>query len=224
MTVSADSLPDVVKQVIANQQASHTEIMHAAQVAEAAKFHKLANALRERAEVTPGGGNATVIESPWKDTPSPAWTRFCRIMSEGNGPDKISPRGFFGLFQLSVRRLCDLGIMRGARARNVRLPNGQTIRVWEGQWILPQRVFLGDPRRQYETFRKSMELYRSIVAEKYKQVLGLPIEGQPATLSGLLALMHMAGSEGAYKWLTEGPVRRRFTWVTEAFLRANGIF
>lgn len=222
LPLPTDTLPDIVKAVIVDKKASREAIMRAAVEAESSGFPKLATALRSRIGESQSPDN-TLIKSPWKDTTDAAWTRFCRVMAEGNSPSKVSPKGFFGLFQLSVKRLCDLGVMRNPRSHNIRLSSGAIARVWEGTWNIPQESFLSDPALQYKIFARSMELHRSIIAEKYKQVVGLPIEGVPATLSGLLALAHTAGA-GMYKWLTEKDIRRKFTWVTDAYLRANGIF
>jgi hypothetical protein len=207
-------LPENVRVAMTNPAASRGELEAAARAAEGAGYPQLAQALRKRAESA-----GLLIPSPWKDVTSAKWTRFCAVMAIGKKPTFINEKGFFGLFQLSVRRLCDLGVMTSPKSRNT--PAG---RIWEGEWIISKEKFLTDPTMQYELFGKSLDLYRNIIAEKYKQVLGLNIEGQPATLSGLLALCHTAGSEGMYKWLTEKTLRTKFTWVTEAYNRANEIF
>jgi hypothetical protein len=212
-------LPEFVQKIVAEKEASKEDLLRAAELAADAGYPQLAAALKQRSAST-----TKLIPSPWKDVTSAAWTRFARVMAEGYKPASVNPKGFFGLFQLSVRRLADLGVMSAPRARNVTLPNGQMTRVWEGTWVIPQERFMTDPALQYDYFARSMDLYRNIIAEKYKQVMGLEIEGKPATLSGVLAIAHMSGSEGIYKWLTDGEIRRKFTFVTNAFNKTNGIF
>ncbi len=213
-------LPEFVRKVLSQAgRATKDDLLRAAEQAENAGYTKLADALKARAS-----GARKLIHSPWKEITSAAWTRFTRVMAHDNKPTSINPKGFYGMFQMSVRRLVDLGAMANPKSRTVTAPDGKTIRVWEGTWVIPRDKFLSDPQLQYQLFERSMELYRNILAEKYKQVLGLDIEGKPATLSGLLALAHTAGSEGMHKWLTNKNIRRKFHWVTKAYHKANGIF
>jgi len=214
------ALPSFVRQIIVNRNASKDDLARAALEAKNAGYPQLAQALAKR--ITEG---KSLITSPWKDVSDGAWTRFARVISNGKKPDDIKTKGFYGMFDLGVRRLVDLGVMRDPVCSTATDPKtGAAIRIWRGQWVMPQEKFLADPKLQYDLFCKSMELYRNIIAEKYKQVLGLDINGQKATLSGLLALAHSCGAEGMYKWLTNPEMRERFTWVTNAYNRANGIF
>lgn len=207
-------LPESLQAVINNPAASKEDLVRAADEAMQRGYPQLAEALKQRAGVA-----GSVIPTPWKDVSTAQWTRFCAVMAEGKKPTYINDKGFYGLFKLSVRRLADLGIMSNPHSHNTAAG-----RVWDGTWVVDKEKFLTDPTLQYKMFGKSMDLYRNIIAEKYKQVMGLNIEGRPATLSGLLALCHASGSEGAYKWLTEKTIRAKFKWVTEAYNRANGIF
>lgn len=215
------ALPPFVRQIIVNRNASKDDLARAALEAKEAGYPHLAQALAKR--ITDG---KSLITSPWKDVSDAAWTRFCRVISEGKKPSSINPKGFYGMFDLGVRRLVDLGVMKQPHSKVIPDPKtGAQIRIWRGVWVVPEEQFLADPKLQYDLFTKSMELYRNVIAEKYKQVLGLQIkDGQPATLSGLLALAHTCGAEGMYKWLTTPEMRERFTWVTDAYNRANGIF
>lgn len=214
------ALPPFVQQIIVNRNASKEDLARAALEAKSAGYPQLAEALAKR--IT---GGKSLISSPWKDVSDAAWTRFARVISKGQKPSHINPKGFYGMFDLGVRRLVDLGVMRNPRSKTIPDPKtGAQIRIWRGEWVVPEDKFLADPKLQYDLFSKSMELYRNIIAEKYKQVIGLEINGQKATLSGLLALAHTCGAEGMYKWLTTPEMRERFTWVTKAYERANGIF
>lgn len=212
-------LPADVKGVMAHKRPTRDELGRAAESADKSGYPQLAAALRARAKSAPD-----LIASPWVDVDSAAWTRFCRTIIADNRPGTFDPRGFYGMFRLGVRRLVDLGIMTNPRSRNVVTPDRRSVRVWNGDFIIDREKFMTSPGLQYQAFEKSMQLYRMIVSEKYKQVVGLPIENRKATLSGLLALCHAAGSEGMGKWLLEREYRRKFKHVTEAYLKANGIF
>jgi hypothetical protein len=218
---NASPLPDFVRKVIEDAGASKPDLLGAAEQAQEAGYPKLALALKARAD-----GAKQLIPSPWKEITDSAWTRFCSVIADGHKAGTVNPKGFFGIFQLGVRRLVDLGIMANPKSRNIVDPSNpsQHTRIWEGRWVKPQEQFLSDPQMQYKLFVKSMELYRNIISEKYSKVIGLDIDGKPATLSGLLALAHTAGSEGMHKWLTTGSIRNKFTWVTEAYHKTNGIF
>ncbi len=214
-------LPVFVKTVIESGSPTKGDLLRAAEMARDSGYPRLATTLARKSAVI---GEVRALPSPWKDVPDAAWTSFVQAMSVGK-PNEINPKGFFGVFQIGVRRLCDLGVMTAAKARNARTPNGGITRIWDGTWLIPRERFLADPAFQYKIFVKSMDLYRNVIAEKYKQVIGLEIEpGKTATLSGLLAVAHKAGSEGMHKWLTSGDIRKKFPWVTVAYDRVNKIF
>jgi len=213
-------LPDFVRKAIEDAQATKEDLQKASELAAEAGFPKLQLALAARAN-----GAKQLIPCPWKDVTSSEWTRFCSVIANGHKAGDVNPKGFFGIFQIGVRRLVDLGVMSNPITRNVNDDNGQSSRIWQGTWCkTSEKKFLNDPQEQYRLFVKSMELYRGIISEKYTKVLNLDIDGKPATLSGLLALSHTAGSEGMYKWLTQGEIRNKFAWVTQAYHKANGIF
>lgn len=215
----AKQLSPFVRQVIVQPRSGKDDLERAAEEAEKGGYPKLAGALRARIS-----GARNLIASPWKDVTSAAWTRFTTIMADGKKPSFINPKGFYGMFQISVRRLVDLGAMKNPKNRTATTAEGSKIRIWEADWLIPKEKFLGDPSTQYKLFERSMDLHRNVIAEKYQQVIGLPIDGHPATLSGLLALAHTAGPDGMHKWLTNGDIRRKFHWVQQAYSKANGIF
>lgn len=217
------NLPEFVKRVVVDLDATPEELRRASLLAHEHGYPQLGLALQKRSELA--GASGTKIPSPWKDVSDSAWTRFATAVAEGHAVSEVNPRGFFGIFQLGVRRLCDLSVMSSPRSRNEKGADGQNIRIWEGTWLISKENFFSDAKLQYDLFAKSMELYRNVIAEKYKQVVGLEIfPGQKATLSGLLGIAHMAGSEGMHKWLTQSDIRQKFSWVTEAFKKTNGIF
>lgn len=204
-------VPEFVQRVIADPNASRDDLLKAADAADEAGFPQLGAALRKRAETA-----RKLIASPFKDVSGAAWTRFARVIAGRNRLGTVNPKGFYGLFQLGVRRLTDLDIMSD--------PKKQSDGSWTGTWVVPMEKFLSDPKLQYRAFAKSMELYRIVISEKFKKIIGAQIEGKSVTLSGLLAVAHMAGSQGLEKWLTSENVRKRFSHVTEMYLKANGVF
>lgn len=161
---------------------------------------------------------ATVIPSPWSDVTGAAWTKFVKVIA-GNRPfSYASTNNFFGAFGFGVRRLCDIGIMKD--------PKKSSPTVWTGTWVTPKATFLGSPTVQYNALAKSMVSYRTAVIGKtdVKKVIGTTIEGKKATLSGLLAVAHMAGGNGMVSWLADPTARQKRTYVTTAYKNATGIF
>ena len=216
----SNTLPEFTHRVIGDLHASRVDLIRAAHLARGAGYPQLASALIGRAE-----NSSKLIESPWKDVSSAVWTRFASTIVGTHKPTHINQKGFYGMFEMGVRRLVDLGVMSNPRSRNIQLGNGQIARIWQGDWTVPKEKFLTDPAMQYRYFAKSMELYRSIIEEKYRQVIGLDVDtAGPATLSGLLALAHASGSDGMHKWLTKKEIRQRFPWVTDIYRRVNGVF
>jgi len=207
---SLDRVPEFVRKVIADSNASRDDLLQAAKLSDESGYPQLGEVLRQKAE-----GAKKLIESPWKDVTSSAWTRFASTVAGPYKVNSINPKGMFGLFQLTVRRLTDLGIMSEPKKTNG---------AWTGTWVVPMEKFLTDATLQYATFARSMDLYRAIIAEKYKQVIGATLEGKLITLSGLLAVAHMAGAEGLGKWIVDPEQRKRFEHVTAAYKQATGIF
>ena len=213
------SLPDVIKNVIRDKRLSPEELDEAARKAAELHMPQLAEALQLRAKAA-----ASLIASPWGDVSNRSWTHFCAVIANGHKPETVSSKGFYGLFQLSVRRLCDLSIMAAPRSTTFKLPSGAPARKWEGKWLLSQDRFLSDPKLQYKLFRQSMEQYRTLISAEFKSILGAQVAGQAISLSGMLAVAHTAGGKGLRKWLVTDSLRRKFPWVTAAYTKANRIF
>ena len=150
---------------------------------------------------------ANALLSPFVDVSSTAWERFLYVMAT-SAPDAVSPSNAVGMFELSPKRLCDLGVVRDLR--RTRGPSGRMI--WIGRFVAPLTCgkVLGDPREQRQLFERSMRDYRNSVHD-------LP-DGM--TLSGALAIMHKAGPKGLESW-KQG---KRFEETEKLFNMANGIF
>jgi hypothetical protein len=146
------------------------------------------------------------------------WKAFEQIVARGK-PTDVSPSGRFGIYGFSPKRLQDLGLV--ATVKKVGAPGR-----WEATWQsgMSQERFLANPDLQRKVFRKSMRSYAEAILAHYKAAFGKTVGGKPVTLSGLLAVAHIAGAPGLDKWITDREVRERFPSTTTAFLSTTGIF
>jgi hypothetical protein len=147
-----------------------------------------------------------------------SWLTFVKTSVNGN-PRTITPNFRLGAFEMSVRRLADLGYMVGPK--QVRY-NGHS--VWDADWVAPLslRAYLADGLKQYETYAESVRLYAD--APELLSLVDRTIDDKPATMSGLLAVAHRAGLHGLTTWASAREERERFNHTTEFFTRANGLF
>jgi hypothetical protein len=150
--------------------------------------------------------------------PPEEWLRFLEVMTNGNSRN-ITDDLHLGQFSISVRRLCDLGLME-----NPKRFEREKSYAWSAIWKNPHslRSFLSDPHLQYATFARSMTEYSK--DESLVRHVGLPLDSDTVSLSGCLAVAHRAGIAGALSWFAEPRDREKFVWTTEAYHRANGIF
>lgn len=144
------------------------------------------------------------------------WLRFVKtfIVAKPAFPD--FRLGYFGI---TVRRLTDLGAMKDPKVMNI---NGR--HLWAATWINPKSYqdFLANFDAQYELFCQSMSDYAdNAELLNYK---GMTIDNKRATLSGLLAIAHRCGVDGAKQWFTNKDNRLKFLRTKDAFEKATGIF
>jgi len=208
-------LPESVKQtIIKKQKATRTELMLAGETATQAGFTLLGGALLDKAEEAPETAPIEGIPSPIEAITPQQWTEFIgkMRMAELGAEGK----GRFGAFQMGVRRLVDFGIMENPK----KLADG----TWSGSWAYPKEKFLRNPKLQYKLFERSMVAYRKVVMERFLKAVNSQVQGRAATMSGLLAVAHFAGSQGLEKWLSSQELRRKFKATTNAYLSANNIF
>jgi hypothetical protein len=147
------------------------------------------------------------------------WVAFVKCFVNGN-PHTITQSFRLGVFEMTVRRLCDLGAM--ANPRPTRHAGWQ---VWDADWQKPGSLvdFLNDPLGQYELFAESVRQYSN--DETVKGMVGTLVDGEPITLSGLLSVSHRAGLPGLSSWIVNPKDRVRFSRNTTAFFkRGNGLF
>lgn len=155
--------------------------------------------------------------SPLPGVPLLAWERFVTVMAV-SPPRSVTPRLRMGMFEMDARRLADVGFMKGARKSSMSGIDG----VWVAEWHPPltTETFLESTPAQYEAFRRSA----SRLAPKVQGYVGVVVDGQPCSLSGLLGVGHLAGEEGVGSWVSSPKTRARFRATTQTFRRTNGIF
>ena len=119
-----------------------------------------------------------------------AWADFVHGMAT-RGTMDISEGNALGMFELTPRRLSDLGYVQGLQRTSV---GGRT--MWVAKFVSPMTAakFLRNPRAQYVAFTKSMKDY----AEKISAKEIVKPEGM--NLAGALAILHRAGPKGLETW------------------------
>lgn len=122
-----------------------------------------------------------------------AWAAFVCGMATRGATD-ISEGNALGMFELTPRRLADLGYVANVtRSRNH--ATGRTI--WVAKWLgtMSTAKFLRNPRAQYGAFVKSMKNYaEKISAGEIRKPEGM-------SLAGALAVLHCAGPKGLETWM-----------------------
>ncbi len=170
------------------------------------------------AVVTP----AATYTSPFPGVGNEPWTLFVRAL-RGQNAKAITPNYYLGLFGFGMRRLVDMGL-----ARNPAKMEWQGKQVWGAEWLPayspgPDK-FLANPELQYRTFVKSMVGYGKQIATELREVIGSTLDGDPVTLSGLLAVAKQAGFDGLRKWIASEEVRAEHRTTTAQFHKLNGLF
>lgn len=201
-------------------------LMAAANAARDNGFPESAKALASKAQdlgdivQAVGTGSTVPIISPIHGVTDERWTKFANLF-KGKVPDEISPAFHLGLFNIGFLRLRDLGLATEVK----QAPYGGKV-VWQGKFVPPMTVksFLAQPAVQYKVFARDMKDRSDHIRNRYAHVLGETIEGQPVTLSGLLAAIKLAGARGFHSWVNDPAERRKFANTTAAYRTANGIF
>jgi len=160
---------------------------------------------------------AYLRESPILGVDSEAWRDFVKCFV--NAENSVTDHFRYGIFEFTVKRMCDLGLMVNPETTSSR---GRL--VWVATWVHPLslRTFLADHARQYEAFCQSMAGYASETI--VRQLMGVTIDDTEASLSGLLAVAHRAGLHGLESWVSDPKERAEFSHTTTLFKNVNGIF
>lgn len=119
-----------------------------------------------------------------------AWTEFVRRMAVAP-LSAVSPSNALGMFELSVRRLADLGIV-GSLVRTTK--DNRTI--WCADFIAPMTSdkFLKSAKAQYQALARSMRDYADRIAS------GEVARDPRISLAGALAILHRGGPSGLKTW------------------------
>lgn len=159
----------------------------------------------------------TSFSSPLKGLPGATWSKYVNRHKSAKA-GFISPGYQLGIFQTGMRLLEDFDYVKDSRKGDYK---GR--QVWLGTWVEPYSLqkFLSDAKLQYKVFSQQSKRDAKAIVKRHKQyLLGPLVEGEKASLSGLLAVAKHAGLAGLAKWL-DGD-RREST--TKAYKRYNGIF
>lgn len=158
------------------------------------------------------------VEIPIKALTRKQWIDFVRFCSNGN-PRTVTPSFRLGVFELSVRRLCDLDAMK-----NPRISKYHGNQVWDADWSNPRnlRAFHDDPMMQYKLFAESIRRYGddSMVRDQ----VGQQIDGASMTLSGALIVAHRGGLPGLLAWTVDPSKREKHRITAEHYQKGNGLF
>jgi hypothetical protein len=119
-----------------------------------------------------------------------AWADFVRGMATRGATD-ISEGNALGMFELTPRRLADLGYVEGLQRTCVR---GRTMWVAKFKGKMTSAKFLRNPRAQYAAFVKSMKDYADKISA------GVIRKPEGMTLAGALAILHRGGPNGLQNW------------------------
>jgi len=140
--------------------------------------------------------------------------------SLSNGEAKTITDDFrLGMYEFSVRRLCDLDIMHSPERI---LKQGKFVWVAEWKTGTSLSIFLHDPELQHRLFERSMSSFES--DGDLMHWVGQKVDDVEITQSGVLAVAHRAGKPGAVSWFTNFKDRTKFLRTSQAFKFANGIF
>lgn len=158
--------------------------------------------------------------APTDDVPPVKLAEFAAILKSNRSPDADS-KGRVGVYAMSVQRLADLGVVQNPHKTG---PRGQS--TWTADWSerLPRERFLADETLQGAALGKSLRLYTDEIRDKFGSVIGKKLGNATVTLSGLLAVAHVAGIRGLQTWLGDPKVREKFPGTTGLFSKANGLF
>jgi len=141
--------------------------------------------------------------------------------------------GFMGT---SLKRLKDLdyvtslksvpfeGSKPGSKGSATRGSATRKALVAEWKKPLSSETFLSDPELQYNVFMQSTKSHKEAIDKEYKDYIGQKINGKTVTLSGLLAVAHLAGLPGLKGWLTHESDRQKFGATTQMFEATTGVF
>lgn len=155
--------------------------------------------------------DADLVKSCLDGVDDARWSQFVHVMATAK-LNAVSPSNALGMFELTPRRLADLGLLE--KLDRSRSPAGKT--VWVAKFVPPLTAegFLKSPDRQYSAFCKSMRDYAKRIAS------GEIEKPEDMSLSGALAILHRAGPSGLNNWMSGD----RFPATVALYTRTAGVF
>lgn len=152
-----------------------------------------------------------LLKSELRGVSDVAWTEFVRVMKRSS-PNAVSASHSLGMFEMKLRRLADLGLIKNVQTQRT------SRTAWVGEWVAPmsEKAFLASPTAQYKVFQRSMEDYVERIRSGQIEMVDPDM-----TLSGALAVLHRCGPSGLVSWQDE---ERRFPETVALYEAANGLF
>jgi hypothetical protein len=148
------------------------------------------------------------------------WTKF--LLAMVREVSDVS-NGHVGYFYFAWPRLVYLKLATNLRKEE----NDKGRKIWTADLLSPPTIeeFLESSKLQYAAFSKSiLDYLPTILRPQFTAFVGKDIEGKRVSISGLLAVAHVAGIEGLKSWLSNPEDREKYPNTTGAFLKATEIF
>jgi hypothetical protein len=221
--------PDLARLVLplSSCTAPAAEVRAAAQQAAAQGFTLLAQTLNQRADTLEAaqalasGPPGARRSSPLDGVADAAWGEYVRRMTVAH-PASVSQSFRLGQYAFDGRELADAGWMTQVRKGRWRGRDG----VWLGTWASGRsfEAFLRDPEQQYDALVELTRRHAGEIRARYGGRFGAVLEGQPVSLSGLLAVARKARLSGLRKWVDDPADRAQWSDTTALYRRFAGIF
>ncbi len=112
-----------------------------------------------------------------------------------NDPQKVSDRGYLGLYQMGKLALIDVGYYKWGK-----LDNTKRINDWTGDWpgkngINSKKDFLSHPEVQDKAIKEYHSLIWNRYLKNYKKYEGSEINGIVLTKAAMVSCAHLVGKD-----------------------------
>lgn len=157
-----------------------------------------------------------VLVSPLPGVSWSLWSRFVKAMRTAAW-NAVGPGGALGGFALRAPALYAVGLLDETKRQGT---------GWAKRWKAgrSESGFLASKSLQYRAFMALCVANAAYVAKKHGKLLGRETQYGPVTLSGVLAVLAVAGRKGAAGWFKRPEERERYPLTTAAFQCGNGVF
>src|SRR5207245_10129074 len=176
--------------------------------------------LRTSPPLPPDDSAPLVAGSPVPEATPAQWRAFAERMRVAPY-SPVSGDNRLGAYEVGMRRLVDLGLAERPSQRVVRAPGEPPRHVWVAEWRPPysEAGFLADERLQDEVLARDAAEKRAAILAQLPMAGGVLVDGEVATLSGLVAAATRAsvvpdarhgGLSALGVWLASPAGRERF--------------